>query len=165
MAKRKKKVRVEADHGPAERQQHGDYVEADTERAGIKKLRNTTVDPISTYYNRKLISQVQFAAAENFAAHFRLAGLSAHYATMRFDENPGIVPTVDAQIKMQSAKQHIRDAVAFVGFPLSRIIEHVVGHCENAGSWEGVKDSKKRQSDGMAALRLALDGLVQYYKL
>ena len=143
MAKRKRKVRIETDHGPAEKLQHGKYVETETERAGIKKLRNVTIDPISTYYSRKLISQVQFAAAENFAAHFRLAGLSAHYATMRFDENPGLVPNIDAQIRMQSAKQHIRDAVAFVGF----------------------KDSKKRQQDGMAALRLALAGLVQYYKL
>lgn len=165
MAKRKKKMRVEADHGPTEKLQHGDYVEAETEKAGIKKLRNVTIDPISTYYSRKLISLAQYTAAENFAGHFRLAGLSAHYATMRFDENLGYVPSVDTQIRMQTAKHHIRDAVAFVGVPLSRIIEHVVGHCENAGSWAGVEDSKKRQQDGMAALRLALDGLVQYYKL
>jgi len=165
VAKRKKKVRVEADHGPAEKLQHGDYVETETAAAGVKKLRNVTIDPISTYYSRKLISLAQYTAAENFAGHYRLAGLTAHYTTMKFDENPGFVPSVDAQIRTQGAKHHIRDAVGFIGFPLSRIIEHVVGHCENAGSWDGVKNSKKREQDGMTALRLALDGLVQYYKL
>jgi hypothetical protein len=155
-----------SDYGPAERQQHGLYVEIETPIAGIKALRNTTIDPIETYKSRGSISNTQYIAADIFAAQYRRAHLAATYAQVRYDSSPGggEMP-LEAAEAIQLSKQRVRDALAYVGAPLSGIIEYVVGEGSTAGSWKGVKMSKRPEQDGMVALRLALDGLVGFYKV
>jgi hypothetical protein len=155
-----------SDYGPAERQQHGLYVEIETPIAGIKALRNTTIDPIETYKSRGSISNTQYIAADIFAAQYRRAHLAATYAQVRYDNAPGggEMP-LEAVEAIQLSKQRVRDALAHVGAPLSGIIEYVVGEGSTAGSWKGVKMSKRPEQDGMVALRLALDGLVGFYKV
>jgi len=166
MAKRKRKKPPDnADHGPVERHQHGLYVPVETKTAGVVALRNVTVDPISTYHRRGSISNQQFLAADHFAARFRQAQLTAAYAKMRFNDLPLGEPNLNALDAIQAAKQHVRSALDFVGFPLAKILEHVVGHSHTAGSWTGVNNSNRPEQDGMAALRLALDGLRKYYRL
>ena len=100
MARKQKKV-TPLDRGPIEKFQHGDYDEEETIVAGVKQLRNTTIDPISTYLRRGSINQKQFEA----------------------------------------------------------------GHSCTAGTWDGVKESRRPEQDGMTALRLALDGLRKFYRL
>jgi hypothetical protein len=163
--RKRKKPPDNADHGPAERLQHGTYVPVETRIAGVVAIRNVTVDPISTYHRRGSITNPQFLAADHFAAKFRQAQLTAAYAKMRFNDLPLGEPGTNALDAMQAAKQHVRNALGFVGFPLAKILEHVVGHCQTAGSWDGVNNSNRREQDGMAALRLALDGLKTYYRL
>jgi len=166
MAKRKRKKPPDnADHGPKERLQHGTYVPIETKIAGVVALRNVTVDPISTYHRRGSINNQQFLAADYFAARFRQAQLTAAYAKMRFDDLPLGEPGTNALDAIQAAKQHVRLALGFVGFPLARILEHVVGHSQTAGSWDGVNGSNRPEQDGMTALRLALDGLKMHYHL
>ena len=166
MVKRKPKKRLTpADHGPDERKQHAEFIEVETKIAGVKAIRNVTVDPIATYYRRGSISHFQFQAAEAFATKFRQAQLSATYARMRFNDVPAGEPNVNALDAIQEAKLQVRDALNFVGFPLARILEHVAGHCYTAGSWDGVQHSNRPEQEGMTALRLALDGLKTYYRL
>ena len=161
---KKKKKQVHSDYGPQERQQHGQYVEMETNVAGIKALRNTTIDPITTYRNRGSISQRQFTAGDIFSIQYRKALLAATYAQVRYNNMPaGGEISIEASEAIQLAKQRIRAALKHVGAPLSDIIEHVCGECYTAGSWKGVKESKRANQDGMVALRLALDGLVQFY--
>lgn len=164
MARKQKKV-TPLDRGPIEKFQHGDYVEEETIVAGVTQLRNTTIDPISTYLRRGSINQKQFEAADNFAHKFRQANLGAHYARMRFDDLPRVSPGFEAAEVMENAKAHVYAALSFVGFPLARIIEHVAGHSCTAGTWDGVKESRRPEQDGMTALRLALDGLKKFYRL
>ena len=166
MSKRKRRKSVHnADHGPAERLQHGTYVPVKTRIAGIVAIRNVTVDPIATYHRRGSISNQQFLAADHFAARFRQAQLTAAYAKMRFNDMPLGEPNLNALDAIQAAKHHVRSALDFVGFPLAKILEHVVGHCQTAGSWDGVNNSNRPEQDGMTALRLALDGLKTHYRL
>lgn len=69
----------------------------------------------------------------------------------------------EASVAVQHAKEKVRAALRHVGYPLAGIIEHVVGEGLNAGTWKGVVASRRPDQDGMVALRLALDGLVDYY--
>ena len=79
----RKKVKKEktntADHGPVELQQHGTFVEMETSQAGVKAIRNVTVDPVATYYRRGSITQTQYQAADVFAGQYRQASMSAVY--------------------------------------------------------------------------------------
>jgi len=163
MAKKKKKITI-ADQGPIERQQHGEYVEFETNVAGIKALRNVTVDPITTYHRRKTITQSQWQAADHFAHHYRQAALTVAYSHVRFGHTPGGVSDEFLE-KVNDTKKKVRAALFFVGNPLASVVERVAGNDYPAGTWSGVKGSKRPHQDGMVALRLALDGLVQYYKI
>ena len=68
-----KKQPLQSDFGTPELQQHGDFVVDETIKAGVKRLRNVTQDPVAMYYRRKLIDQKQYLAAETFAYKFRKA--------------------------------------------------------------------------------------------
>ena len=154
MAKRKKKLKSDhADYGTPEARQHGTFVEEDTMVAGVRRVRNVTVDPISTLWHRNQIKRKQYDAAERFASVFRQAQLVETYATVRFGAIKG-VPSLEAQEAMMKA----RAAMAFVGYPLANLLEHVVGNCHTPSSWTEGKGN-------LDALRLALNGLVSYYKL
>jgi len=154
----------DVDHGTPEKHQHGIYVEAQTISAGVKALRNVTVDPLETYVHRKSITQDQYDAGDRFATDYRLAHLTTVYARMRFNDRGGDV-TDHMVERTQIAKESVRRALKSVGFPLAHVLVHVLGDCEQAGTWSGVKSSKRKQQDGMTALRLALDGLIEHYRL
>jgi hypothetical protein len=164
--KNKKKKTISSDYGPAERQQHGLYIEIETPVAGVKALRNITIDPIETYKNRGSISESQYIAADNFAGQYRRALLAATYTQVRYNNMPGggEIP-LEAAEAIQLAKQRVRAALEHVGHPLADVVEHVCGECFTAGSWKGVATSNRPNQDGMVALRLGLDGLVQFYKV
>ena len=158
MAKRKKKLRnIHADYGTPEARQHGTFVEEDTIVAGVRRVRNVTVDPISTLWHRGQINRKQYDAADRFASVFRQTQLVETYATVRFGEIKG-VPGLEAQEAMMKARSEVRAAMAFVGYPLANLLEHVVGNCHPPSSWAEGKGN-------LDALRLALDGLVLYYRL
>jgi hypothetical protein len=169
MAKKKQKNKQSrnqyADHGSAERRQHGIFVEVETAVAGVKAIRNVTTDPIATYKARGTITPEQFLAADNFAHEYRQAALSAVYAHVRFGHVPTGGLADGALVKIQQSKLRVRKALQHVGYPLADILEHVVGDSQVAGSWKGVRMSKRPDQDGMVALRLALDGLVAWYKI
>ena len=158
MAKRKKKLKnVHADYGTAEARQHGTFVEEDTKIAGVKRVRNVTVDPNGTLWHRSQISQKQYNSADRFASVYRQAQLAEVYATVRFGQIKGM-PSMEAQEAVTKARAEAREALAFVGYPLANLLEHVVGNCHAPSSWTEGKGN-------LDALRLALDGLVSYYKL
>jgi hypothetical protein len=162
---RKKKEPTYSDYGPGEKTQHGVYQEIETKVAGIKALRNLTIDPITTYHNRGSVSERQFVAAETFGGQYRRAHLAAVYAQVRYDNMPGGEPSDEAAVAIQYAKERVRAALNHVGYPLAGVVEHVIGDGLTAGSWRGVKKSRRSDQDGMVALRLALDGLVNYYQI
>jgi hypothetical protein len=164
MAKKKKKTPTTADYGPPERQQHGEYVEVETSVAGVKAIRNVTVDPITTYHRRGSISQEQWQAADHFAGHYRTAALAVSYSHVRFGHTPG-GQSDEFLERVNDTKRKIRAALKHVGNPLASVIEHVAGNDLTAGTWSGVKNSKRPNVDGMVALRLALDGLAEYYNM
>lgn len=158
MAKRKKKLRnVNADYGTAEARSHGTFVEEDTMVAGVRRVRNVTIDPIETMWHRSQIDRKQYDAADRFASVFRQAQLAEVYATVRFGEVKGL-PSMEAQEAMSKARSEVRAAMSFVGYPLANLLEHVVGNCHAPSTWPKGKGN-------LDALRLALDGLVSYYRL
>ena len=138
----------------------------ETNIAGVKALRNTTIDPITTYHNRGTITEKQFIAADNFTTQYQKAQLTATYAQTKYDNAPvGGEMSFGAAATTQYAKQRVRAALAHVGYPLADVIEHVCGEGNNAGTWKGVAMSNRPNQDGMVALRLALDGLAGFYKI
>tara|TARA_R100001594_G_scaffold26371_2_gene51138 strand:+ start:657 stop:1133 length:477 start_codon:yes stop_codon:yes gene_type:complete len=158
MVKKNKKINIHvADFGPLEARKHGTFVEEDTMVAGIKRVRNVTTDPIETMWNRQQIDKKQYDAADRFAQVFRQAQLAEVYATVRFGEIKG-APSLEAQESMAKAKSEVRASLAFVGYPLASLLEHVVGNCHTPSSWP-------KGNGNLNALKLALDGLVEYYKL
>ncbi len=163
--KRKKKKSVTSDFGPIEKLQHGDYQEILTKIAGVKALRNLTHDPLEMYKNRGTITQLQFEAGETFAQSYRKAQLVAVYVQSRYNNLPSGALTLEAAEIVQLSKQKVRHALAFVGKPLDGVIVHVVGDGHHAGTWAGVRNSNRQAQDGVAALRLALDGLCQFYQI
>jgi len=155
--KRKKKPKSAADLGTAEARQHGTFVEEDTMVAGVRRVRNVTTDPIETLWSRSLIDRKQYDAASRFASVFRQAELAEVYATVRFGEVKGL-PSLEAQEAVSKARAEVRAAMTFVGYPLANLLDHVVGNCHTPSSWPEGKGN-------LDALRLALNGLVSYYKL
>lgn len=163
--RKKRRKNNQADHGPIERQQHGQHVEVETSIAGVKALRNVTVDPIETYKTRKTITIDQFNAADTFAGQYRRAALAAVYSQVRYNNVSGGEPTLEFLEAVQQAKERVRAALDYVGFPLAGILEHVCGDGSTAGSWKGVREARRPDQEGMVALRLALDGLAAFYKI
>lgn len=164
MARKKRKKVTTADHGPPERQNHGVYEEVETSVAGLRAIRNVTVDPVSTYYRRNSISERQWLAADKFAVQYRQTALTVSYAHVRFGHTPGGASDEFLEMANDTAKI-VRAAMGYVGKPLDSILTHVVGDDLTAGTWHGVKYSKRPDKDGMVALRLALDGLATFYKI
>ena len=161
---RRKKKPIFVDHGPLERLQHAVYEKIETTTAGVKAVRNITIDPITTYVRRNTITQSQFVAAEYFAGQYRKAALVAAYSHVRFGHTPG-GQSDEFLEQVNDTKKKVRAALKFVGQPLASVIEHVVGNDQPAGTWSGVKNSKRSTQDGMVALRLGLDGLIIFYKI
>tara|TARA_R100000664_G_scaffold91_1_gene220 strand:- start:2929 stop:3432 length:504 start_codon:yes stop_codon:yes gene_type:complete len=167
MVKKKKshKKSVNSDYGPVEKLQHGEFVEIETAVAGVKAIRNATHDPIAYYFRKSFIDGSQYQAAELFAQDYRKAALVAHYAQSRWNRIGGGDVPVEAAEAIRDAKKRIKSALGFVGKPLSGVIEHVCGDGNTAGTWKLVAGSSRPDRDGMVALRLGLDGLVQYYRI
>jgi hypothetical protein len=163
--RRKRKPPVHADHGTPELRQHGEFVEDETMVSGFTRLRNVTVDPIATYWRRGQIERRHYDAAERFSDAFHKANLGADYSMMKWNERINSPPSTTQNMAIAAARFSVREALKYVGLPLATIIETVVGYGQNAGSWQGVAQSKRREQEGMTALRLALDGLARYYKM
>jgi hypothetical protein len=165
---RKKKLHkksVNSDHGPIEKLQHGEFIEIETTVAGVKAIRNATHDPIAYYQRKGLISQKQFEAAEIFAQDYHKAALVAHYAKMRLDHMPTGDMPVQVLEAVYGARSRVLSAMKFVGKPLDGIVQIVCGEGRTAGTWDRVQKSTRPDRDGMVALRLALDALVDHYRL
>jgi len=162
---RNRSAKIPADHGPAEARQHGTFVEVDTSVAGVKAVRNVTVDPLATYLRRGQISSLQFQAGDLFAQHFDRARLGPKYSMMSLSDRVHGQASIGAQEGLQRAVDEVNTALIYVGKPLSFLVTHVVGHGLTAGTWAGVQHSKRSSEDGLAALRIALNGLISYYKL
>ena len=154
-----------ADHGTIEARKHGTFVEVDTQVAGVKALRNVTADPLATYLKRGQITPDQFQSGDLFAQHFDRAKMGPRYALMQLGQDNVGQGSLGAQEGLERARQEVKTAMDFVGIPLAYILQHVIGHGHLASSWSGVGESKRKSEDGLAALRLALDGLKKYYKL
>jgi|TARA_Y100000310_G_scaffold250498_1_gene256741 hypothetical protein len=165
MKKRKTKSQPISDHGPVEIQQHGEYHVMETTAAGVFAIRNTTHDPIETYFKRKNITRRQYAAADRLATQWRKAQLVAAYTTVSVDSIRAKGMSDQAAEIVTAAKQEVRAALRYVGDPLADVLVHVVGDGHPAGGWRGVVGDSRASQAGMIALRLALDGLAKYYRL
>ena len=163
--KKQNKKLDNADHGPIEKLQHGEFVEIETSIAGVRALRNTPHDPITYYKKKGMITEKQWQAAEIFAQDYRKAALVAHYAQTRFNHVGGGGIPVEAMDAIRDAKARVQSALVFVGKPLDGIIETVCGDGRPAGTWSKVAKASRPDRDGMVALRLALAALVDYYRL
>jgi hypothetical protein len=126
-------------------------------------LRRPSTDPVTIYKNRGIVTGRQFIAAETFGGQYRRAYLAGVYTQVRYENMPRSGMPGEASVAVQHAKEKVRAALGHVGYPLAGIIEHVVGEGLNAGTWKGVIASRRPDQDGMVALRLGLDGLVNYY--
>ena len=164
MAKKKKKAVFTTDRGTDEARAQGEFVEVPTATTGVVAIRSVTADPLTTYYRRKAVTHDQFLAGERFGDDFRRAGLDASPSQTKYGAVGGGASDEYLE-RVNDTKKRVRRAVAYVGWPMSSIVEHVAGQCHTAGSWSFVAGSKRPDHDGMVALRLALDGLVIHYKI
>lgn len=159
------KKNVNVDHGPNEKLQHGEFIEIETNIAGSKAIKNATHDPIAYYLRKDLINNDQFQAAEIFAQDYRKAALVAHYASMRWNDMASGEPPIEMLEAIRDAKSRMYSALDYVGKPLDELVKHVCGDSRTAGTWRRVADASRPDRDGMVALRLALNGLIQYYRV
>jgi hypothetical protein len=158
MVRRKRKSKApHSDLGTPEAKQHGVFVLEETMVAGVKRARNTTVDPIETLRRRELIDAAQYAAGQRFAEMFRKAMLAEVYATVRFGHIPS-APDVEMLESVQRAKAEVRQAMRHLGYPLADLAEHCLGNSNPISTWRNGKSS-------IETLRLVLDGLKNYYKM
>ena len=145
----------QSDFGPEHIRQHGEYVES----SGIKRLRNLTPDPAATYFRKKLITDTQFAAAEMFSEYYRTAGMTAHYASMKFNDivfQKNVDSVVD---KSCHARKEIQKILAFVGCPLADVLVHCCGLSLP------LRELENSNYNNIVVLGLALDGLKKYWNL
>tara|TARA_R100001594_G_scaffold147062_1_gene199530 strand:+ start:977 stop:1486 length:510 start_codon:yes stop_codon:yes gene_type:complete len=152
------------DHGTDELKQHGIFETIESSQAGVKILKNKTHDPIAFYFRKKLITPLQFQAAEIFAEDYRKAQLTDYFASAKINHIPGGQLVEQSEI-IEDAKKRVRKALLYIGKPLSSITVHVCGNFNTAGSWGSVFTRRRGDREAMVALRLALDALVHFYKL
>ena len=158
MVRRKRKLKApHSDLGTLEAKQHGDFILEETMVAGVKRVRNTTVDPIETLRKRELIDAAQYVAGQRFAEIFRRAMLAEVYATVRFGHIPS-APDIEMLESVQRAKAEVRAAMRYIGYPLANLAEHCLGNSNPISTWKDGKSS-------IETLRLVLDGLKNYYKM
>jgi len=160
MARRHKRPAV-MDHGTPELRQHGDFEEQATDIAGVTHIRNLASDQLQTYFRRKRITDLQYDAGDRFAEDFYRAGIGPNYGVtdltkVRVDQSER--PDADG---VHYARERVYRALQYVGQPLSRLLVHVCGHGNDAGSWKVLS----KQRDGMPMLRLALNALASHYRL
>ena len=135
----------------------------DNDFDGQLPIRRPSIDPITIYRNRGIVTEKQFIAAETFGGQYWRAYEGGIYTQVRYENMPRSGASNEISTAVMLAKEKVRVALGHVGYPLASVIEHVVGKGLNAGSWPGVVTSRRPDQDGMVALRLALDGLVDYY--
>ena len=158
MVRRKRKLKApHSDLGTPEAKQHGVFVLEETMVAGVKRARNTTVDPIETLRKRELIDAAQYAAGQRFAGIFRRAMLAEVYATVRFGHIPA-TQNIEMLEVVAKAKAEVRLALNHLGYPLASLAEHSIGNSNPISTWRNGKSS-------IETLRLVLDGLKNYYKM
>ena len=152
MVRRKKKLKApHSDLGTPEAKQHGDYVLEETMVAGMKRARNTTIDPIETLRRRDLID------GQRFAEVFRKAMLAEVYATVRFGHIPA-TQNIEMLEVVTRAKREVRLALNHLGYPLASLAEHCIGNSKPISTWKTGKAT-------VETLRLVLEGLKNYYKM
>ena len=158
MVRRKKKLKApHSDLGTPEAKQHGDYILEETMVAGMKRARNTTIDPIETLRRRDLIDGSQYQAGQRFAEVFRKAMLAEVYATVRFGHIPA-TQNIEMLEVVTRAKREVRLALKHLGYPLASLAEHSIGNSNPISTW-------KRGKATVETLRLVLEGLKNYYKM
>jgi hypothetical protein len=163
--KRKKNSPIgDLNRGPSERLKHGAFKVVPTSRDGVNTIRNIASNPIDTYFARGRISPRQHQAANIFASQFYRASLVPAPAAVDFDAVRGGEQSDGAAYRQAKARQAIKQALRAVGMPLADLVEHCAGRGETAGSWSAVADARRPDQEGMVALRLALNGLVRFYR-
>jgi hypothetical protein len=164
-SKRKKNSPIgDLNRGPSERLKHGSFEVVPTLRDGVNTIRNVASNPIDTYFARNSISPRQHQAANIFANHFHAAALAASPAAVDVDAVRGGEQSDAAAYRQAKARQAVKQALRAVGMPLADLVEHCAGRGETAGSWSAVSNARRPDQEGMVALRLALTGLVRFYR-
>jgi uncharacterized protein (DUF934 family) len=168
MRRKKKKKQTdrigELNQGPAERLSHGIFKVVPTTRQNVSTIRNLASNPIDTYFARNSISPRQHQAANIFASQFHRASLAPAPAAVDLDAVRGGEQSDGAAYRQAKARQAVKQALRAVGMPLADLVEHCAGRGETAGSWSAVADARRPDQEGMVALRLALNGLVRFYR-
>ncbi len=163
MAKRRVKPdlpRRGTDSGPAERYQHGDIIRSEPgAAAGVFHQRVTTQTALDRYRVREHISQRQFDAGTKLYRMWRAAGggqrVIASYG-MRLQAQPELS---DEQAQL---RHRVSQVLRRMG-PLSGILVHCCICDEAARGWAAARGDAPQS--GLAMLRLALDGLADYWRL
>ena len=148
------------DSGPAERYRHGDVIRSEPgEIAGVFHQRVATQTVLDRYRIRDHISQRQFDAGSKLYRLWRAAGggqrVIASYG-MRLQAQPELS---DEQAQLRHRVSQILRRMG----PLSGILVHCCICDEAARTWAATRGDAPQS--GMAVLRLALDGLADYWRL
>jgi|TARA_R110000823_G_scaffold8598_6_gene30179 hypothetical protein len=159
MAKKKRRQPTTEDFGPAERLTHGDYRNEPSMVAGVKRQRNHNVDVLTTYRRRDQIDPVQLQAAEMFQAAYKRGMIGENYSSMDFDRIVGTGEVDDTA--SVNARQHVSKILIELGKPLDSLIIHVCGLGHPASTWPLIR----KPASSMDILRIALDQMINYYKI
>ena len=162
-AKRRRKAghSIEADHGPAERYQHGDViVDSPTETAGITAKRVMTQRVLDRYAQRGDIDGRQYSAGDKLYRLWYRAGRSP-IVTANLWALGGCDEAVE--VRRSDALVDLNRALRAAGKRLSPILVHVCLSDGTASAWARKKGHNP--AGGIVALRLALDHMGDYFGL
>ena len=149
---------ITPDHGTPELRQHHEVTEVPTEVAGVTAARVDDQMLIDRYLRRGLLGQREWAAASRFFATWRAANppqsVTGSYRPRVESGHRSVEGAVAAQQEYQAAIQA-------VGIQLSGVLVHVVICDQPATEW--ARSAGRRTTQGMKALKEALDRLAAHY--
>jgi len=162
-AKRRRKPAptFEADHGPAQRYQHGDViVDSPTEVAGVTAKRVMTQRVLDRYAQRGDIDSREYAAGEKLYRLWFAAGRSPVVAANLFAVRGG---DEEAEGRRADAWADFSAALQAAGKQLSPVLVHVCLADGTASAW--AKRTGQNPAGGIVALRLGLCALADHFGL
>ena len=115
--------------------------------------------PLERYLARQEVTREQYHHAEHLLRDWLSSGLEPHITGAYGDQLTGVGPPVPGT---GPAYAYYTAAIRAVGIVLSPVLVHVVLLGFSARSW--AETAARPPTDGMPALRLALDALGEHYR-
>jgi hypothetical protein len=144
---------------PGAREEKGDVIALEeTVQAGVKRARVRSQSMLDRYLLRDQISRRQYDAGERLHRLWRASGAAPMVVA---NYGPRIKGGGDISDRQAALRADIGTVLTAIGSRQASVLIHVCLCDEAAGDWGG--RHRGRATDGIPILRLALDGLADYW--